>query len=456
MGVEYIDRDPIAAISTAQGQAGVAVIRMSGERVIPLFSACFRPAGKSEMRPREMRYGHVLSETGEVIDEALGVIFPAPKSFTREDVCEIQCHGGRVSAQRILNRVLELGARVAEPGEFMKRAYLNGRVDMSEAEAVMALIEAGSEAAARAAVKQIQGGVSRTIGGLRRELTDILALIEASDDFPEEIEEKAAAQDVLFRIVALINRLDEIADERAARMIREGVSVVLVGRPNVGKSSLMNALLKWDRAIVSDVPGTTRDVLTERLMIDGFAVELWDTAGQRAPGDAIELIGVERARRAEDEADIVLLVLDASRALEAEDRCWLQRADGRYVVLINKEDLAEIRTREADVRALVDAPVLSLSAATGEGVEGVFAEIARRIDGVQAQEQVLTIRRHIGLAKDARAALARAQAAIEAKDPLDMAAIDLWEALEALSSITGENAREDVIDHLFASFCVGK
>ena len=332
--------DTIAAIATPPGEGGIAIVRISGARAGEFLRAAFRPAHRGEMKHGQMRYGTLTDPTGAPIDEVMAVFFRAPRSYTREDVAEIHLHGGTMCARAAMERLLSLGARAAEPGEFTYRAFMNGRVDLSEAEAVMGLIGARSQAARRASIRQLRGGVSAPIGRMREELTGLLAKIEAATDFPDEIDEDVTAKDVREGASRIRNELSRAADGRRARIVRDGASVVLCGRPNVGKSSLMNALLSADRAIVTDVPGTTRDVLTESLEIGGVRYQLSDTAGIRETADAIEKIGVTRARDALRDADCVLLVLDSSSPLTPSDQSMLANRDDRYITILNKSDLA--------------------------------------------------------------------------------------------------------------------
>ena len=332
--------DTIAAIATPPGEGGIAIVRISGACAGEFLRAAFCPAHKGEMKHGQMRYGTLTDPTGAPIDEVMAVFFRAPRSYTREDVAEIHLHGGSMCARAAMERLLSLGARAAEPGEFTYRAFMNGRVDLSEAEAVMGLIGARSQAARRASIRQLRGGVSAPIGRMREELTGLLAKIEAATDFPDEIDEDVTAKDVREGASRIRNELSRAADGRRARIVRDGASVVLCGRPNVGKSSLMNALLSADRAIVTDIPGTTRDVLTESFEIGGVRYQLSDTAGIRETADAIEKIGVTRARDALRDADCVLLVLDSSAPLTPSDQSMLAARDERYITVLNKSDLA--------------------------------------------------------------------------------------------------------------------
>ncbi len=332
--------DTIAAIATPPGEGGIAIVRISGACAGEFLRAAFRPARKGEMKHGQMRYGTLTDPAGAPIDEVMAVFFRAPRSYTREDVAEIHLHGGTMCARAAMERLLSLGARAAEPGEFTYRAFMNGRVDLSEAEAVMGLIGARSQAGRRASIRQLRGGVSAPIGRMREELTGLLAKIEAATDFPDEIDEDVTAKDVREGASRIRGELSRAADGRRARIVRDGASVVLCGRPNVGKSSLMNALLSADRAIVTDIPGTTRDVLTESFEIGGVRYQLSDTAGIRETADAIEKIGVTRARDALRDADCVLLVLDSSAPLTPSDQSMLAARDERYLTVLNKSDLA--------------------------------------------------------------------------------------------------------------------
>lgn len=446
--------DTIAAVATPPGDGGVAVIRISGENALDVLQKAFQKRRRGPWEPLRMYYGHVTDETGASIDECLAVYMRAPHTYTREDVAEIQCHGGHIVTRRVLNRVLALGARPAEPGEFTQRAFLNGRIGLTEAEAVMQLISAGSDAAARASVRQLEGGVSGFVRGMREKLIAQQAAIEAATDYPEEIDEIEAAETVRAHLLEICAEVEARCDDRGARMVRDGVSVVLCGRPNAGKSSLLNALLAQEAAIVTDVPGTTRDVLTVQLQLDGLILALSDTAGQRDTEDIVEKIGVQRARDAEERADVVLLVLDASQPPLLEDEEWLARRDDRYILLLNKWDRAE-PAQKAEWQARCPG-ALAISAKHGTGLEALFGALRTACRAAQPAETGLTLQRHIHAARQCVESLHRAVSAIDMGFPLDTAAADIREALAHLGAITGEDLTESVISTIFSTFCVGK
>ena len=448
--------DTIAAVATASGAGGIAIVRVSGERACEILEKLFIPARRRDsFESHRLMYGRAVGPEGETLDEVMAVLMSAPSTYTREDVAEIHCHGGGASANAVLGRALAMGARMAGPGEFTRRAFLNGRIDLARAEAVMQLIGANSQAAARASLRQLEGGVSGFVRQVSDRIKDVLALLEASTDFPEEVEEEAAAEDVVKGLRAIVDEIRARSDARSARVVREGASIVLAGRPNVGKSSIMNALLNQERAIVTDIPGTTRDVLTERVSIGGVLAELSDTAGRRVTDDPIERIGVDRAERAAEGADVVLIVLDAAEPLDESDAALVRSADERAVICLNKRDLKPVVTAE-QLRTMTDVKILELSAQSGQGIPELVEELKRRIAAGEECDGQLTAQRHIELAHSAADSLENAVSAVEAGLPLDTAAIDIRAALEALAEITGENATEAVIDRVFENFCVGK
>ena len=442
-----MNNDTICAIATAAGEGGIAIVRASGKGAKAIFEKCFAPAARKEIASHRMMYGFAVDEMGEKIDETMSVFLAAPHTYTREDMFEIQCHGGGVCARLVMERIISLGARIAEPGEFTRRAFMNGRIDLAKAEAVMSLIGANSETAARASMRQLQGGVSGFVHKAAEQLKDHMALIEACTDFPDEVEEEEAAEKVKTGVLSVIDEIEKRCDDRGAKLIREGASIVLAGRPNVGKSSLMNALLNQDRAIVTSIPGTTRDVLTERIRIGGVFAEISDTAGRRFTDDPVEKIGVDRAQKAADTADILLIVIDASEELTDEDRELLENRDERCIVILNKSDLQQ--------KTFIEGAI-EISAASGEGVDALMREMEKRISVSAGIEDKMTEERHLRLARTALDSLKSAVSGIDSGFELDLIEIDLKEALSALSQITGEDATEEVIDRVFSTFCVGK
>lgn len=442
----------IAAIATAPGQGGIAIVRLSGPEAGRILLAVFRPAGQTSLTDHMLTYGRVID--GETtLDECMAVLMRAPRTYTREDVAELQLHGGGYIAQRVLALCLRHGAELASPGEFTRRAFLNGRIDLSQAEAVMNLIAAQGEQSHRAAMRQLQGGASSFIRKAADTLYEIQAGVAACIDYPEEIGEDEAAADVIPRSEALADMLDAACDERSARILQSGLRVALCGQPNVGKSSLLNALLGEERAIVTPIPGTTRDMVMGDLTLTGCVVHLTDTAGLHATDDPVEQLGVARARRAMDEADVVLAVFDQSRPLDADDRALLAELHGRKVLIVlNKADLPAV-LNTAEVTSLLDAPCVTVSAAQEDTLSPVKAYLAEQ--AAVSDNLALTQPRHIEAARRAAAHLRHAADTARALS-VDMASIDLQAAQLALAEITGDEVEERLLDRVFGMFCVGK
>lgn len=438
--------DTIAALATAPGEGGIAIVRISGPEAESLLRGLFVPA--REWEDRKLYYGHIQEE-GDPLDECMAVLMRAPRTYTREDVAEIHLHGGVWAAQSVLQALYRRGVRAAEPGEFTRRAFLNGRIDLSRAEAVMNLISADSRRAARAAVRQMDGGVSSFIKDAQEEVLSLLSGAAAALDYPEEISFEEAAGDMGPRAERLADRLESACDERGARIAQWGIEAVLCGRPNVGKSSLLNALSRQERAIVTSIPGTTRDIVRADVLIDGLRVHFSDTAGLRASDDEIEQIGVERARRAMAGADVVLVVLNAAEELTREDQALLEdTAASPRVIVLNQCD-RPMRLLPGEF----DDPVL-MSAVTGQGL----ADLERRVAafGAGAGESALTQQRHMDLAREAAGCLRSAARICAQGEDISLAVIDLQAALAALGRITGEQVDEKLMDEIFSRFCVGK
>ena len=439
-------KDTIAALATAQGEGGIAIVRISGQRAEECLQRLFVPSCTFESH--RMYYGHLM-QGGQMLDECMVVLMRAPRSYTREDVAEIHLHGGGFVAGSVLKALYALGIRPASAGEFTKRAFLNGRIDLSRAEAVMALISAEGARAARAAVRQLSGGVSSFIQTAQEKLLQLLSGVAAAIDYPEEITFEEAAGEMTQGALALANELENACDERGARIARSGLEVVLCGCPNVGKSSLLNALSREEVAIVTDIPGTTRDILRSDMLLSGLKVRFVDTAGLRQNTDAIETIGVEKAKRAVASADVAVVVLDASRPLQPQDEALLRDTeDMPRIIVLNKWDLPAA-LNPADFENAV-----CVSAAKGEGLQVLEEKIVAF--GAGAGESELTQERHMALAREAAAALRRAAQACRDGEAVDVAAVELNEALHVLGRITGDQVDEKLLDDVFSRFCVGK
>ena len=439
--------DTIAAVATAPGEAGIAIVRVSGPRAEEMLNRLIVPVQLWESH--KMYYSHVVSG-GETLDECMAVLFRAPRSYTREDVAEFHLHGGSWAAKSVLDALYALGIRPTEAGEFTRRAFLNGRIDLSRAEAVMALISAEGGRVARAAIRQLEGGVSSFIKQAQEELIALLSGAAAAIDYPEEISMEEAAADLEAGARRLGDRLDAACDERGARIAEEGLEAVLCGRPNVGKSSLLNALARQERAIVTDIPGTTRDIIRADVLIDGLRVHFSDTAGLRDEGaGVIERIGVDRARQAIAGADVVIAVLNAAEPLTDEDQRLLEETkNAPRIIVLNQCDRPMALNP-----AVFDRPLL-LSAKTGQGLAALEECVASF--GAGAGESALTQQRHIRLAREAAKALHSAADACARGEAVDLAVIDLQEALAALGRVTGDQVDEKLIDDIFSRFCVGK
>ncbi|MBO3706250.1 MAG: tRNA uridine-5-carboxymethylaminomethyl(34) synthesis GTPase MnmE [Candidatus Accumulibacter sp.] len=441
--------DTIAAIATASGRGGIGVIRVSGAGLLDLAQ---RLSGKRPT-PRHATRADFLAADGTVIDSGLLLHFPAPHSFTAEDVLELQGHGGPVVLQMLLARCLELGARLAEPGEFSRRAYLNGKIDLAQAEAVVDLIDASTAAAARSAVRSLQGDFSREVGQLRAQLVELRALVEATLDFPDEEIDFLEAADASGRLTRLQARLLQVFERaRQGRLLQGGLHVVLAGQPNVGKSSLLNRLAGDDLAIVTAIPGTTRDLVRGTLQLEGIPLHVIDTAGLRATEDQIEKIGIERTWREIERADVVLLLADARLGVGASEREILARLPTHptRVTVLNKIDLIPAR---AERRQEDDSVIISLSAHSGEGVELLREELLRIVGWQPAEDVFIARERHLQALANTREHIATAQAQMP---QLELLAEELRLAQRALGSITGEFSSDDLLGEIFGRFCIGK
>lgn len=447
--------DTIVGIATATGAGGVVIVRMSGPDAVRLFEQVFVSEKKSPPYKSHLLMAGRLMDGKEPVDEVMGVVMNAPNSYTREDVCELHTHGGHVAAAVALKLLTRLGARPAEAGEFTRRAFLNGRIDLAQAEAVMGVISAQSEAALKAAEAQLAGGQSQFVTEVQAELVGLMAALEAHIDYPDEIGEDEALEGLDAGLCTLIRRLSGAIDARSARIVREGLRVALCGRPNTGKSTLFNALLGEERAIVTEVAGTTRDVLGGSFQLDGMRVHLLDTAGIRDTNDRVERIGVERAKQAISQADVALLLVDASEPLCEEEQALLRMPmPCPCAVLLNKEDLTSVLEFQNMAMYTELSPIISISAKLGQGIEAVRDYL--RGYAQLPQQLLLTHERHMAVAKDALARLEQARESLQSGQPLDLAAVDLHDALYLLGRITGESVDERLLDDIFSRFCVGK
>ena len=455
--------DTICGISTPIGEGGISIIRVSGDKCLDIIDKIFKGVNKAsikDMKTYTMRYGHIYDlNNGDIIDEVIISYMKGPRSFTAEDVIEVNCHGGVTSTNKVLQEIIKAGARLAEPGEFTKRAFLNGRIDLSQAEAVMDIIRAKTDLSMKSAVMQSSGYLSKEINKLREYMLNTLALIEYSVDFTEddeEVDESVPVKiiDQLSKAKNEMNTLLKNADE--GRIIRDGLKLAIVGKPNVGKSSLLNALLKEKRAIVTDIPGTTRDVIEEFINLDGIPVKVIDTAGIRETDDVVEQIGVERSREKMDEADLVIFVLDSSRVLDDEDREIISRLDGKkYRVLLNKVDL-EPKINEEELSGLDN--VIKISTKSGFGLEDLKLKIKDMFfEGeVNTESLIISNSRHKQALYRALENCELAEEKVKQNEFLDLISIYVTAALKALGEITGAELEEDLINKIFSEFCVGK
>ena len=455
--------DTIAAISTPPGEGAISIVRLSGEEALATAEKVFKGRDLSKVASHTINYGHIIDpDTNEEVDEVMVSVMLAPKTFTREDVIEINCHGGIVATNRILQLLLSHGARLAEPGEFTKRAFLNGRIDLSQAEAVMDLIRAKTDKSMKVALNQLDGDLAHLIRNLRQDILDVLAQVEVNIDYPEydDVETMTTrlllekAKDVKARIADLLSTAQQ------GKVLREGLATAIVGRPNVGKSSLLNHLLHEDKAIVTDVAGTTRDVIEEYVNVKGVPLKLVDTAGIHDTMDKVEKIGVERSKQALAAADLVLLVINGSEPLTDEDRTLIKTtADSKRIVILNKTDLPQ-QVDLTDLQKLVgDDAVIATSVLTNAGMDQLEDKIANLFFGGIENSQttvMVTNARHIGLLNQASQALDDVMSGIAAGMPVDLVQIDMTRAWDLLGEITGDSVQDELLTQLFSQFCLGK
>lgn len=447
-------RDTIVAISTPPGRGGLGIVRLSGPDACGIAERVLQLSREGAWRAWAARLATLPDAEGRTVDRVVVSFFQAPHSYTAEDVVEISCHGSPVVLRHCVERSLQAGARAAEPGEFTLRAYLNGRIDLPQAEAVRDLIEATTLYQARIAAQQTEGSVSRRIAPLKEQLLELISLLEAGIDFAEDDVSVASCEEILRRLEPIRHGVNRLAASFAyGNIVQAGLSLAIVGRPNVGKSSLFNRLLDQDRAIVTDLPGTTRDLVSEVTAIDGIPVKLIDTAGIRHGEGLIENLGIERSFQAMADADLTLVVVDLSAPLGPQDRDLIAKAQrqGRWLLAGNKCDLA----RKADLPEIF----VSVSALTGEGVTGLRRTIFDRVapEGALDQESgFITSLRHEQLLRECGQYLEKAEAAVAAGIPHEMLLLDLYSALRPLDAITGATTADDILQRIFTTFCIGK
>ncbi|HDZ5556733.1 TPA: tRNA uridine-5-carboxymethylaminomethyl(34) synthesis GTPase MnmE [Staphylococcus aureus] len=459
-----MDLDTITSISTPMGEGAIGIVRLSGPQAVEIADKLYK--GKhllNDVPSHTINYGHIIDpEPKEVVEEVMVSVLRAPKTFTREDIIEINCHGGILTINRVLELTMTYGARMAEPGEFTKRAFLNGRIDLSQAEAVMDFIRSKTDRASKVAMNQIEGRLSDLIKKQRQSILEILAQVEVNIDYPEYDDVEDATTEFLLEqskeIKQEINRLLDTGAQ--GKIMREGLSTVIVGKPNVGKSSMLNNLIQDNKAIVTEVAGTTRDVLEEYVNVRGVPLRLVDTAGIRETEDIVEKIGVERSRKALSQADLILFVLNNNEALTQEDYTLYEVVKNEdVIVIVNKMDL-EQNIDINEVKDMIgDTPLIQTSMLKQEGIDELEIQIRDLFFGGEVQNQDMTYvsnSRHISLLKQARQTIQDAIDAAESGVPMDMVQIDLTRTWEILGEIIGETASDELIDQLFSQFCLGK
>ncbi|WP_188207418.1 tRNA uridine-5-carboxymethylaminomethyl(34) synthesis GTPase MnmE [Alkalibacillus aidingensis] len=457
-----MEQDTITAISTPIGEGAIAIVRLSGDEAIPITNRIFTK-DLEQVESHTIHYGNIIDpKSDEKVEEVMISVMRAPKTFTRENVIEINCHGGMVSVNRVLQLVLREGARLAEPGEFTKRAFINGRIDLSQAEAVMDLIRSKTDRAMSVALKQMDGRLSQLIRDLRQQLIETVAHVEVNIDYPEYDDVEEMTHELLTErahyVKGEIAKLLQTAKQ--GKILREGIATAIIGKPNVGKSSLMNILAHENKAIVTDIPGTTRDVIEEYVNVRGVPLRLIDTAGIRETEDIVEKIGVERSRQALTEADLILLVLNGNEPFSKEDEALFEAAsDLDVIVIVNKTDLEQKIDMNQVTKKASGAPIITTSLIEEQGIDELEQAIADTFFDGELDSGDLTYVsnvRHIQLLEQAEQSLADALNSIEMGMPLDLVQIDITRTWELLGEIIGEDVHESLIDQLFSQFCLGK
>lgn len=463
--MDFLSDRTIAAISTAMGASGIGIVRMSGNDSMEIMSKIFRPKNNKknmmEADSHTIHYGHIC-DGDETVDEVLVMIMKAPHTYTGEDTVEIDCHGGILAQKKVLKTAVKYGARPAEPGEFTKRAFLNGKMDLSQAEAVIDVINAKNEYALKSSLSQLKGSLEKKIKEIRENLIYQVAFIESALDDPEHISIDGYGKELLKKVREERKKIERlIASSDEGKLIQEGIRTVILGKPNAGKSSLLNVLVKEEKAIVTDIEGTTRDILEENIMLHGISLKLIDTAGIRQTEDIVEKIGVEKARQTAKDADLILYVADSSRPLDENDKDiirLIQEERKKAIVLLNKSDLDGTLTKD-QIKEKLDVPVIEISALEETGIEKLeecMKEMFFQGDISFNDEVYITNIRHKAALEEAKRSLDMVEQSIEDSMPEDFFSIDLLGAYEALGSITGESLGEDLVNEIFSKFCTGK
>ena len=450
----------IAAISTPAGTGGISIVRMTGDNTLGIINEIFRPINNRKIDPvkdnRYLRYGHIVDSDGEIVDEVMVAFMKAPATYTREDVCEINCHGSFVAVKEILNLLLDKGCDLAEPGEFTKRAFLNGRIDLSQAEAVLDIINSTNKLSASQGISQLQGSLTKKIKDIRSDLKEGLARLEYSINFTEDGEDLPVS-DITAFIKTAKGKINDLAStSNKGKLVKDGINTTIIGKPNVGKSSLLNVLLDENRAIVTDIPGTTRDLITEYISLGDFTLKINDTAGIRDTEDLVEKIGVDKSIELVNESDLILAIFDTSRDFDDEDKKILDLIKGKNaIVILNKADLDE-KFSEKDFD--LDIPIINTSMIDQLGIKKLEDTIREIFDTkeINRESVLITNTRHERLLKSARDKINESLSDMEAGIPIDACEVDLSSAYEDLGLIIGESVSGEIMDKVFKEFCVGK
>ena len=450
----------IAAISTPAGTGGISIVRMTGDNTLGIINEIFRPINNRKIDPvkdnRYLRYGHIVDSDGEIVDEAMVAFMKAPATYTREDVCEINCHGSFVAVKEILNLLLDKGCDLAEPGEFTKRAFINGRIDLSQAEAVLDIINSTNKLSASQGISQLQGSLTRKIKDIRSDLKEGLARLEYSINFTEDGEDLPVS-DITAFIKTAKGKIDDLAStSNKGKLVKDGINTTIIGKPNVGKSSLLNVLLDENRAIVTDIPGTTRDLITEYISLGDFTLKINDTAGIRDTEDLVEKIGVDKSIELVNESDLILAIFDTSRDFDDEDKKILDLIKGKNaIVILNKADLdGKFSEKDFDL----DIPIINTSMIDQIGIKKLEDTIRKifATKEINRESVLITNTRHERLLKSARDKINESLSDMEAGIPIDACEVDLSSAYEDLGLIIGESVSGEIMDKVFKEFCVGK